>query len=75
MMMAGIKTLATLFLMVNTFLLHNVEANDKTNGLDKNGANVCTYVETISKKMNETYLSQRFQHITSKRVIGLVAKI
>lgn len=59
-MMAGIKTLATLFLMVNTFLLHNVEANDKTNGLDKNGANVCTYVETISKKMNETYLSQRF---------------
>lgn len=51
--------------LVNAYVIQNrtpkkLISLDVTNGLNKNGSNVCSYMETISKQVNVSYLSQRW---------------
>jgi len=66
--MLAILLLANIFILVESKSVNKtttpVNPDDKTNGLVRNGKNVCTYKETITKKVNQQYMSQRFTTIT-----------
>lgn len=48
-------------------VVKKVKPYDQTNGLDSNGTNVCSYEETISIQVNQTYMTQRFITVYHKK--------